>query len=32
VEVEVDPVRDLAVHARAEIERLFALSETFVPV
>lgn len=32
VEVETDPVRDLALHARAEIERLFALSETFVPV
>jgi phosphatidylserine/phosphatidylglycerophosphate/cardiolipin synthase-like enzyme len=32
VEVEVDPVRDLGVHARAEIQRLFALSEPFVPV
>jgi phosphatidylserine/phosphatidylglycerophosphate/cardiolipin synthase-like enzyme len=30
-EVEVDPIRDLAVHARAEIQRLFALSEPFVP-
>jgi phosphatidylserine/phosphatidylglycerophosphate/cardiolipin synthase-like enzyme len=31
VEVEVDPVRDLALHARAEIQRLFALSQPFVP-
>ena len=32
VAVEADPVRDLALHARAEIQRLFALSEPFVPV
>jgi len=31
LEVEADPVRDLALHARAEIERLFALGEPFVP-
>jgi len=30
-EVEADPVRNLAVHARAEIKRLFALSAPFVP-
>jgi hypothetical protein len=31
ITVEVDPVRDIATHMRAEIERIFALSEPFVP-
>jgi hypothetical protein len=26
-----DPVKEIAVHMRAEIERLFGLSEPFVP-
>ncbi|MGZ8795007.1 MAG: phospholipase D-like domain-containing protein [Gaiellaceae bacterium] len=30
ITVEVDPVRDIATHMRAEIERIFALSEPFV--
>ena len=31
ITVELDPVRDIATHMRAEIERLYALSEPFVP-
>ena len=31
IRVEVDPVRDIATHMRAEIERLFNLSEPFLP-
>jgi phosphatidylserine/phosphatidylglycerophosphate/cardiolipin synthase-like enzyme len=31
IEVEADPVKEVAVHMRAEIERLFALSAPFVP-
>jgi phosphatidylserine/phosphatidylglycerophosphate/cardiolipin synthase-like enzyme len=31
IEVEADPVKDVAVHVRKEIKRLFDLSAPFVP-
>jgi phosphatidylserine/phosphatidylglycerophosphate/cardiolipin synthase-like enzyme len=31
IEVEADPVKEVAVHARKEIKRLFDLSAPFVP-
>ena len=31
IEVTADPVKEIAVHMRAEIQRLFDLSEPFVP-
>jgi phosphatidylserine/phosphatidylglycerophosphate/cardiolipin synthase-like enzyme len=31
IAVEADPVREIATHMRAEIERLYNLSEKFVP-
>jgi hypothetical protein len=31
IEVEADPVKDIAVHVRKEIRRLFDLSAPFVP-
>ena len=31
IEVDVDPVKDIATHMRSEIERLFNLSEPFSP-
>jgi phosphatidylserine/phosphatidylglycerophosphate/cardiolipin synthase-like enzyme len=31
IEVEADPVRDIATYVRGEIERIFELSRRFVP-
>jgi len=31
IEVAADPVGDIAVYARAELERIYGASKTFVP-